>query len=552
MRLTRLCFCSLAVLAFACAAFGVELKHELYVIQTKPPSVVVVDPERGNVVDSIPVQKDPTDAIIGSRGRFLYVLHEQGGFSKVFAGVQKPLKAARLSIVDLENRRVDRVVHIGTGVNGMQLSRDGRTLFCFADGNNWKWRNEWKPRDSANITTIDTASQKLTNIYRINTPASNLVMTRDGSRLFAFSAGYGRRHLVQNLIGEQMTVFERAQEHPLAYVDLQSHLLSIRFSADQKLLFLLGESRDAKGKAVHEGGTLDVVDVETGKILHAYTVGKDPQQLVRSAHQPGWWIVGKEKIQFISDRGVLNTEQIFLDGEGPSGGAKLNGYPGEALLLSGSKMAIAIAKANGRPARRLALVDLKGQRVVKLVPIGRKAVRARKETTRFALAMGLSVGLGVAGMAAGCPYCTTPYFDPWSLLSGSSGLARSEDGNYFYALDAASNDVTVMKSADGVVAGHIRVDSSSSHLWIPKGGRYLFCLGPKKISVIDTDSNKQIAESKLAGNLVDEEIDHDTSRLYLLANKELDVWDYKNAKQLRSVPGLGHALHIAREGVPTL
>ncbi len=77
MRFIRLCSCSLTVLAFACAAFGLEARHELCVIETKPPTVVVVDTQQGKVVEKIPVEKNPTYAVAGSSGRFLYVLHDQ-------------------------------------------------------------------------------------------------------------------------------------------------------------------------------------------------------------------------------------------------------------------------------------------------------------------------------------------------------------------------------------------------------------------------------------------------------------------------------------------
>lgn len=536
------------VLAFACAAHGAGGNHELYVIQTKPAAVVIVDTSQGTIAGKIPIQKDPTYAIVGSHGHFLYVLHGRRSFMGM--GYLKP---SRLSVVDLQNRRVARVIQLKAGINRMQLSTDGRTLFCFSDGNGLKPHP--KRRDDASITAIDTASQQVKYVYRISTPASGILMTRDGSRIFAFTSSEFRGMSLGALIGkptlkfkypsEQMTVFTSGQEQPVATADLHRYYpTSSAFSPNQRLLFLLGQSHSLKGKLLHKNGTLDVVNVETGKVVQTYTVGQGPLRLVRLAHQPGLWIVGKDKMQFISDQGVLRAGQIFLDGEGSSGSPKLGGYPGELLALPGGRVAVSIVNKNGATDHRLALLDLTDQKVEKVVPVGRKGKRAEKKAARVGLAFGLGFASAGAAGAAGSPYY--PAFTPSLSLSGGTSLIRGANGNDFYALDAASNGLTVVKSANGAVVSHIPIDSSSFYLWIPKSGRYLFCLGGNKVSVVDTDTNKQLTEDKLAGDLADGEINSNSSTLYLLTSKELDIWDGKGAKRIDSITGFNHALLIAR------
>lgn len=544
MHLKRLCFCSLAVLAFACAAFGLEARHEVYVIETKPPSVVIVDTAQGTIVGRIPIRKNPDEALVGSHGRFLYVVQNHRGLM----GIEYS-KPSNLSVVDLKNRRVDRVIQLKTGVNRMQLSSDGRTLFCFADGNIMK--SHPKPRDDASITSIDTASQQVKKVYRISTPAGYLAMTRDGSRIFAFTGGVFRGMTLGGSIklkysASQMTVFTKAQGQPLATVDLHRfYPTSGAFSLNEKLLFLLGERHACKGKLLQKGGTLDVVDAETGKVVHAYTVGPDPLRLVRLGQQPGLWIVGKEEIQFISDQGALSSQGIFLNGKGPSRSPKLDGYPGDILLLPGDEMAVLITKKDGATEHRLALLDVKEQKVEKVVPVGRKGTRVGKKLGRFGLDLGLSLASAGAFNAAGSPYF--PLFVPGLGLSGGMGLARRADGKYFYALDAASHDVTVVRSADGEIAGQIPVSSSSLLLWIPKGSHYLICFGGGTTYVINTDTNKPTAERKISGSFFrDVEANPKTLRLYLLTDRELQVWDGSDGKEVKSIPGFKHALLLVR------
>jgi len=89
--------------------------------------------------------------------------------------------------------------------------------------------------------------------------------------------------------------------------------------------------------------------------------------------------------------------------------------------------------------------------------------------------------------AVGSP--TFIYFIPTFGHGHNEQLLRREDGKYFYVLNSASNDVTVIQSSDGAITHHIPVDSSHYRLWRPDGGKYLFCLGGKELNIIDTETN---------------------------------------------------------------
>lgn len=73
------------------------------------------------------------------------------------------------------------------------------------------------------------------------------------------------------------------------------------------------------------------------------------------ANQQGLWIVGKDEMQFVSEKGVLSPKRIMLDGKGSSTGIRLGGLPGDMLALPGDKMAVSVVNDKGDSDHRLRL-----------------------------------------------------------------------------------------------------------------------------------------------------------------------------------------------------
>lgn len=548
---SRLIFvCSL--LALFVITLHAQPKHELYVIQAKPSVVAIVDTERGVVTTKIPLEKNPTHAIADSQGRFLYVAHNGGVY---------PPNPGLLSIVDLAKGTVIRQIPLGFAMTRLQFSQSERELFCFAQGKMMiSKRHKLKPGQEATVTIIDTTTQDIKAVRRLEGLADDFVMTQDGAKVFAFSpslrppsmgdaiaAGLSLGILMTKAlpknVNQEMTVFGGIAEQALTTTPLQNHLQSVAFSRNEKLLFLLGQNLTAPDK----GGTLQIVDVESGKLLRTEAVGADPQRLIRLGAEPGLWLAGKEEMRFLTEDGVLAQERLLLNktkNDEPAG-KELDGYPGETILLADRKVAVLITKKNGAPTNRLAVVDLEKQLVERIVPVGRSSVRAGKMAARIGLAVGLSVASYGVFSAAGAP--SFMMFYPTFGGGHNENLWKREDGKYFYVLNNASNDVTVVQSADGAVSSHIPVDAMHYRLWMPPGGKYLFCLGGDKLNIIDTETNQKHAEHKLsAGALVAHEaVDHN-ARLYLLTGKELEVWDGKTATRSQVIFGISRPLLLVR------
>ena len=156
----------LLVLAPA-VTWGVEPIHEVYVINTKPPSVAVIDAAEWTVVGSVPLAPNPTHAVMGADNRFLYVLHK--GIYRP-EGLLEP-GIAELSVVDIANREVVRTLPLAWNVSGITLSENGRYLLCLRQGRkgNKKAKDEY-----GSVLIVDTRTNQVAARCPPGGPASPL------------------------------------------------------------------------------------------------------------------------------------------------------------------------------------------------------------------------------------------------------------------------------------------------------------------------------------------------------------------------------------------
>ena len=348
-------------------------------------------------------------------------------------------------------------------------------------------------------------------------------------------------------VDQELAIFGGTQSAPQSAIPLNMHLASVARSADRKRLFLLGQTVAANGK---NAGSLQIVDLETGKASVPQAVGKDPLKLLKLGDRPGLWLTGQDELRFLAEDGTLAEQRILLKKPRQSmpedvAGEILDGYPGESILLGEDRAAVLVTKSNGAPVHRLALVDLNQRRVEAIVPTGRKSVRAGKLAAKIAITAAVAAA-SYGAVSAGSPYFV--YFIPGMGGGHNEALAGRNDGQRLYALNSASSDITVVQTTSGAVQSHIPVDSNAFRLWMPRGGKFLFCLSPNKVELIDTQTDQKTQSFKLSGGAIrDVQIDAESGRLLILTAKSAQEWDGASGRLIHQVDGLAKATQIIRQ-----
>jgi DNA-binding beta-propeller fold protein YncE len=593
---SRIAFLTLTVvLLVASAVCAAERKKEIYVVNSKPPSVSIIDSESWQLSGSIPlstVKADPTHALMGPGNRFLYVLHHGSGgpFSRC------PKAPSELSVLDLNARGLVREVPLGWAVSNLWLPRDERYLIAFGVGR----LRKGKPKgdeELASVAVIDTQNNEVT--FRASGWRFGRVIgfTGDASRIFVLAArqiGKGESVVACGVFwGGQyplffkasefvLSVFKDRSEKPLAEIAFEHAPSSMAFSRDEKWLYILDSGKPSGKPKKHRNGLLYVVEVESSKLVASYDVGYFPRGpivrpqlkevlvlgqasandrrgklyrlvgsqllpavdletearfLVSSEDPPGLWVGSEEGMSFLPDGGSTPTRRIVLkakEGIAPPPGLKgLVGAPIWVLNIPKQRK-VAVLTAD----HKLFVANLQEERLDHVAEIGRGSVRAGKLIGKVAIAAGL---LGLVFTPSPVFFVPTGAF--WS--SGAlHALVATPDGRFLYALDTASNDVTIVNSEDGSVLDYIPVGSDCMGLLLTSDGRFIWAIARTRLTLIDTASNKQRFQHEFApaaGRLQDWKVLPENGNLLLLFDNELQVWDPEQASSLATIKGLSEA-----------
>jgi YVTN family beta-propeller protein len=529
----QVAFLALAVvLLVASAAEAAERKKEIYVVNSKPPSVSIIDSEHWQRVGTISIDENPTHAVIGPGNRFLYVL--QNGLFYQGAAAQRDVQyeylgrrkhASKLSVVDLEARGLHSMP-LGSNVSTFALTEDGRYLICFALGKPSKKQatDEWGRLTVLNPMTGEVTFQA--SNWRLG---EKILWTADASRIFVLGTpeivkgkrpGAGRLDLdgahpsrldpvfVWGVRASRyvLSIFSDRSEKPLAEIPLDGYPAvkdpSMFLSGDQKQLTFFGFGKKFKVEQV-------VVSVDSAKRIDADEVSGSVE---RSAVLPA--------APNLSRRMALVSQ---LPGR-PIASARLPGQDREAVLTSD---------------HQLGIVNLEENRLERVVRIGRGSIRGAKLAGKVALAGGAVV---FAGSLTGVAFLTAYTSSSWT--QALHRLIATPDGKFLYALDTSSNDVTIVNSEDGSVLDHIPVGSDCLGLLLTSDGRFIWAIAKTRLTLIDTASNKQRFQHEFApeaGRLNDWKVLPENGRILLLFDNELRAWDPEQASSLATIKGLSEA-----------
>ncbi len=277
-------------------------------------------------------------------------------------------------------------------------------------------------------------------------------------------------------------------------------------------------------------------------------VGAAPQYVRRPIDRNGTFVISYEDMRFLPDGGGMTGSRLVLN---PQKGAPptppdvktLGGFPGELLILPDqNRVAMSVTNAMGASSR-VAILDLKENKIQQVVTTGRGSVKFGKFMGSMALSMAmtaLSYNLAYAGaQATGSPifFYNVYWFTP---NAPNAELAGSADGQFVYALNTQTNDVTIIRLGDGEVLDKISVGGSCRRVALAPGGKFVYAYAAEEISFIDTHTHKKTVSHQVVTGKVHNvyTIDADHS-LVALTSQRLLLWNTETGQLARTIDGFG-------------
>jgi YVTN family beta-propeller protein len=585
------------ILLVAAAGWGLEAKRQFYVLNTKPPSISIVDSDGWKLLSTIPLDPEPTYVVVGSTNRFLYVLH-RGLFrpnGMLEGGV------GELSIVDLEARKPIKKIPLGWNVSNVALSKDGRYVLCVSQGKSGKKK---LPEESGSITIVDTQKNDVSGVLSAGRLGVQVIFTSDVSRIFVLSQGEPPKKKGGAYTKPVVTAFALDSEEPLASIELE-RAQNMTLSRDEKWLYVLDGGVPSKKPKDHRNGGVHVVDVSAAKLAGTFELGTLPRHLTvdpetdsvsvltqasvkdrrgklyqlrgtdpplavdvgsepsfvrRLANHRGVFAVTHEDIRFLPDGAPATSALISLN---PVKGApspaeaikRLGGYPGEVLYLPDQDKAVLTVKdAFGTPTSKVAILNLKDNKVEQVITTGRGSVKFGKIMGAMALSVAMSSLSYYAGysmaQATGSPYF---YYNVYSFHPASPNLelSASPDGKFIYALNTFSNDVTIINSADGTVIERVAVGGGCRRLGLAPGGKFVYSNTSGQFNLINTQTNKKHLEYKLpSGRINNLRTLEPEGKIVALTSKSLLIWDAESGEQVATVEGFNEPYLLLEPAAP--
>ena len=260
-------------------------------------------------------------------------------------------------------------------------------------------------------------------------------------------------------------VFSEGSTAPLAKAEVQGRLGGALCSSDGRyeLVAFVNDKNTA--------GSLEIIDLKNGSATNQ-PLDDPPEGLFRLGSENRLWILEHREMRAVSESGVLSDLRIPLDRvakTSDSGDAQafVDGYPGETLTLGKDYAAMQINNKNGSSRHKVALINLKQQRIEAILPTMSAAEIAGIRTSRFLLAFALS-------MATGGNLIFVP-----NLNIRNEALAAKPDGSYLYALDTEGHEVSVFNVLDASVVTRIKVNGDITRIEVSEDGKHLICFGRK-------------------------------------------------------------------------
>jgi DNA-binding beta-propeller fold protein YncE len=557
-----------ALLLLTAAASAVEPGREVYVINTSPPAVSVVDTTDWKIVRNIPLDPEPTYAIMGADNGYLYVLHN--GIYRQDRMLREGL--SDLSIVNLSNQAV-RKIRLGWNTSGLVLSNDGRYLLCVSQGKVGKKNAE---DEYGAVTLTETGKNAVAATLSAGRLGAQAALSADLSKIVVLSPGEPAGKKGGKATPAALGIFAIDRDQPLAEFEFDQ-ATSLRLSSDEKWAYVLDPGGFSKRPVERRAGVLHVIDLDARRIAADYEVGFQPhglrsdaesgtvtlssrvsaadsrRRLLRfSAADPPEVIAPGSEIDFV--RRLAGEHGLFTFGYGemgfvPDGSAKpaftiplnpeskgadvpaLGGIPGEILQPPNSRrVAMTVLTRLGAPTGKVAIVNLADRKVEHVVTTGRGSVKFGKFMGMLAQSAVIArfsyyYGNLSAAQATGSPFF---FYNIYAVTPSQPNveLAASPNGRFVYALNTQTNDVTIIRTDDGSADVKISIGGGCRRIDLAPGGRFIYSHTGRQFNLIDSGTGEKRLEHHVQDGRIRNVIALPSeNRLIVLTSKSILIVD---------------------------
>jgi DNA-binding beta-propeller fold protein YncE len=561
------------------------------VINKKPFSVVLIDPEKLQIASNIPLEASPALATWGADYKSVYVMLEEKG-----TGFFDLNQQGRLSVIDIATRALVKTIKIGWNPQQPFVSPDRRYLAYYCKGRSGSKKAE---AENAAIWLVDTTTHELVNIYRSNRSVPQ--MPYGDNAITGFGAC--TKNLDFTLFFSQMQrepkkpddpkpslfLFARGQSQPLATLEFNHTIKQLAYSPDQKWLYLLDGGQASDKPEKNRDGKVYVVEVSSGKIIKEISVGSVPRRLeideknnvvlllaqkgpkdeqgllfhIRGTEiseptpagmsplftrqlegLPGRVLVSETELNQLSESGAIagSPVQINKSKGGSQSGPFLDGIPGEMIYSTAAHRLIASAVTSaGASTGNLAVIDIDKKRLLNRISTGHIAGQILK-----GLAMAAGTGMVNGYNAATGSYLYAP--SPNQITESTRGgnhleLWPDPIGSQVYALNSSTHEAHVIQLSDGSVSKVLKLPKGSNQILSSPDGKTLLTghvfeykvAEPDSVALIDTQSGNLREIPVPGGNMQSIALDENRHRALVFSRNNLMIIDYADGHVLGTI-----------------
>jgi DNA-binding beta-propeller fold protein YncE len=561
------------------------------VINKKPFSVVLIDPEKLQVFASIPLEASPARATWGADYKSIYVMLEEKG-----TGFFDLNQQGRLGVIDIATRTLVKTIKIGWNPQQPFVSPDRRYLAYYCKGRSGSKKAE---AENAAIWLVDTATHELVNVYRSNRSVPD--MPYGDNAITGFGAC--TKNLDSVLLFSQMQrepkkpddpkpslyLFARGQSQPLAMLEFNHPIKQLVYSPDQKWLYLLDGGQASDKPEKNRDGKVYVVEVSSGKIIKEISVGSVPRRLeideknnaillltqkgpkdeqgllfhIRDAEisEPtpagisplytrqleglsGRVLVSENELHQLSESGAImgSPVQINKSKSGSQSGPFLDGIPGEMVYSASAHRLIASAvTSTGASTGNLGVIDIDKKQLLNRISTGHMAGQILKG---LALAAGAGMVNGYNGATGSYLYTPSPnQITEATRVSNHLELWPDLLGSQVYALNSSTHEAHVIQLSDGSVSKVLKLPKGSNQILSSPDGKILLTghvyeykvAEPDSIALIDTQSGKLQEIPVPSGNMQSMVLDENRHRALVFSRNNLMIIDYADGHVLGTI-----------------
>jgi DNA-binding beta-propeller fold protein YncE len=184
---------------------------------------------------------------------------------------------------------------------------------------------------------------------------------------------------------------------------------------------------------------------------------------------------------------------------------------------------------------------LKESTIQQVVSTGRGSVKFGKFMGAMALSVALtslSYGAGAA-TAGGSPFF---FYNVYTIKPRAPNvvLAHSADGQFIYALNTQTDDVTVVRVSNGKILDKIPVGGGCRGVDLAPGGQFVYTYARGEVSFIDTHTHKKTVAYKAPTGKVHAAFTLDADAAFVaLTDQQLVMWSLETGQATRTISGFG-------------